>query len=386
MYTKIYRINIRSVNSLLIAILLIYNYVAALLGFSGSAIFIFSCLLILIICFSDRRINKRSIFVIFSICLLLLLSYFKIRDSYYLDDYLKYFIAIGIVSLYLSSRPFEAEKVISYIIGIGFITLPLFLRIDYWNMLPEYQMGLCYSILPIFLCAILGLSLKSILLKVFSIILILKYGFIFAMIAPRGVILNIVVFIVGLVWVWKKRKWIYNLIAVGGALTLLVVSITNIEKLANSIQNVLDSYNISIYAIYKTVFYLKKGNILNGREKIWGKAIEGIKDKWILGNGIGSYEISYGIYTHNIFLQSWWENGIFYLLFILIAMFFMIYMILQIQECIKRYFVLFLFVMSFGMLLFSSTYWMNSALWFSLGLSVVKCGKKAEKIEFAKGH
>lgn len=376
--------DIVSWNSLLTAILLVHNYIAALLGFSGSIICIFSILILSILCVSDRKIDLRIILLILAIILLLLSSYFKVSAGYYLNNYLLNFIVVGFVSLYLSSREFDVNQVISNIVKIGFFTLPFLLRINYWGMLSEYQMGFCYSIFPVFLCAILSFFLKYNILKVFSIVLIIKYGYIFAMIAPRGIILNIGIFIGGLIWVWKKRKWISNALAITSASAILLFAVINLEKLANGIQNLLDSYGISIYAIYKTLYYLKKGSILNGREYLWGDAIEGIKDKWLAGNGIGSYEESFGTYTHNIFLQSWWEGGLLMFLLVMVTMFFTIYMILQMKERMQRYFVLLLFVMSYGILLLSSTYWVNAAFWFSMGLFAVNYKKKTQKYESTK--
>ena len=167
---------------------------------------------------------------------------------------------------------------------------------------------------------------------------------------------------------------------------MLGVVICNISKIFYYINSTLDlKFGIRIYALDKYDFYLKKGDILNGRGVLWKEAVNLIKENPIFGKGIGYFEsqVSTHIYIHNILLQAMCEGGLCSLLPVLFLIFICIGMCLDISDKrAKIEYLFFTWIFSYGviMLFYSSTYWKYAPFWFLCGYVVKKIKKDKLRI------
>jgi O-antigen ligase len=228
-------------------------------------------------------------------------------------------------------------------------------------------MGLSYSILPVFFVAII-LTSDKIVYKALSWIVIIACSIILLDIGSRGAIVSLFMFFSMLYLTKKIRNALFKysfLIALTFSFFLLI---ENIWSILSWFQFTLMKYNISIYALDKTILYYGQDKLLNFRDHLWSSAIDGIKDSFILGNGIGSFQVIHGTYVHNIFLQAVWEGGL--LLFIPFVAVFLISLktIMHSSFTYRNVFLIYLVSLSFFSLMFSSVFWMNQYLWLLIGL------------------
>lgn len=116
----------------------------------------------------------------------------------------------------------------------------------------------------------------------------------------------------------------------------------------------------------------------SGRDILYDRTLDAIKDSPILGEGMGAYLYELGFYPHNIILQVLYETGI-----IGFAIFSMInvnllYRLLKKVRYDNRYtIVLIIFLNTFINLLFSGEYTIHGEFWFVLGvISMLKENRK----------
>ncbi|MBN2770552.1 MAG: O-antigen ligase family protein [Spirochaetes bacterium] len=363
--TKSYSVHL---NSISIALLVSMNFIASMLRISGG-IFIISLSIIAIQFYSRKgiSISLKSILMILYILIIFLFSFLINDNNYYaIDSILKFFI-FGIIPIYLSNCDFDEILVLKLILVIGFISLPFLTTRNYHDIASEYKMGLSYAILPIFFSAII-LASEKYLYKIISWVVIIACVIILIDIGSRGAVVSLFCFIS--VFFFSKLikreflKYASLLLFTG----LFFVLIENIWSVLSWLQFSLMKYDMSIYALDKTILYYGQDKLLNFRDYLWVSAIDGIKDSFLIGNGIGSFQLIHGTYVHNIFLQSIWEGGL--LLFIpVVAVFFISLMtILHNSFSEKNIFLIYLLSLSFFSLLFSSMFWMNQNLWLLIGI------------------
>ena len=124
-------------------------------------------------------------------------------------------------------------------------------------------------------------------------------------------------------------------------------------------ETVLGIFNINIEAISKNLELIEKGNVDNGRNEVFDKAIEGIKEHPFIGNGIGDYAEKYVTYPHNLLLQSWYEGGIIFFLLMLTVFLYSVYILLfdKNVDLNRKYMLILFFSISIVRLMLSYEFW-----------------------------
>lgn len=368
-----------SINSFCIALLLTANYVSGVLRINNSIIVIM--FLIFIIQLSTFQYNKTSIKHIFLISFILFVMVVSVLISRMTNkpiDYLSKFMLFGIIPLFLSTVKYKYETVFKAIIVISILSIPLLIRIDYMSYKGAYRMGFSYALIPIFACSILLLH-YSIKYKIMSIIMLLITIPIIIEVGTRGVLVTLGIFLT-LYSISKYIKYSYLRFLLSTLLILIVYIIfKNILVIFINVQTFLKTYDISIHALDRSIYYYGIGNLFNYRDVLWNYAFIGIKDSLIYGHGIGSFEQVYEGFIHNIFLHSMWEGGFIFFLPILLLFVFSIYKIMKQPHSEKIAFIILLLTTSYFSLMFSSVFWMNQSFWFLTGMFL-----KPKNIELSK--
>lgn len=369
-------IRITKLNSISISLMLIINYIAAVMNINGGIMIIISIIVALQLLANNRISINLSILILIGLVLVcFFISLLIIDNKTYTFDYLSKFIVFGIIPLYLASRKFDKEIVYKTILTISFLTIPLLHLLEYNSYLSENKMGLTYSLLPIFLVAIICIKEKW-KIKIMAIAVIISSGKVFIDISSRGVIVAILLFIIGYFYItWFKgmiKQSIFTLLSI---FATSVIAIRFWEVLLK-IQQLLWAFNVRFYPLDKTISYQMQDKLLNARDVIWENALNGIYDNFFFGQGIGTFEVLYGTYAHNIFLQSFWEGGLFFFVPIIWVMILVLSTIIKNRDEHTSIFLIFLLIISYASLLFSSTMWMNQGLWFLFGLILVKKNKR----------
>lgn len=369
-------IRITKLNSISISLMLIINYIAAVMNINGGIIIIISIIVALQLLANNRISINLSILILIGLILVcFFISLLIIDNKTYTFDYLSKFIVFGIIPLYLASRKFDKAIVYKTILTISFLTIPLLHLLEYNSYLSENKMGLTYSLLPIFLVAIICVKEKW-KIKIMAIAVIISSGKVFIDISSRGVIVAILLFIIGYFYITRFKGTIKQ--SIFTLLSIFATSVIAIRfwEVLLKIQQLLWAFNVRFYPLDKTISYQMQDKLLNARDVIWENALNGIYDNFFFGQGIGTFEVLYGTYSHNIFLQSFWEGGLFFFVPIIWVMVFVLSTIIKNRDEHTSIFLIFLLIISYASLLFSSTMWMNQGLWFLFGLILVKKNKR----------
>ncbi|MDY0016225.1 MAG: O-antigen ligase family protein [Candidatus Delongbacteria bacterium] len=373
------------INSICIGLLISMNFIAGILSVSGGIIIITIGILGLQI-YSQKgvTISFKSALIILFIILYFLISFSVNRDNLYAFDYFLKFLIFGIVPLYMSIIKFETRLVIKYTTIIGLISLPILLMRDYNSLESGYKMGLSYSLLPIIFAAIIQFSYSK-SSKLISILTIIPPMIIMINIGSRGAFVSLFIFLLLLFVTKIKYKSIRYLFLFSISITSFFI-VEYAWTILNWIQFTLMKYDLSIYALDKTVLYYANEKLFNSRDFIWANALKGIKEFSIFGYGIGSYEVIYDIFIHNIFLQSLWEGGLIF--FIPILLIFLKTLSVSLSSSLtdrnKHIFLIYLLSLSYFSLLFSSKFWMNQSFWLLVGLYINNNNKLFPKYNFFK--
>lgn len=241
-------------------------------------------------------------------------------------------------------------------------------------------MSISYYMLPLFISIIMQsffwhkeLKIKYKIFKyIIYFIIFYKYIYFYLVFASRGAIISALVCIFICFIVTRKskiKKMIYFFI---GVLSIIILCFY-MESILNMTNNMLNTFNIYSRTIERTIDLVGEENIGNGRDAIYTNAFNEIQQNFIFGNGIGEFYNTYGTYPHNIFLQSWHEGGIFYMILIMIPIIYSIYIILFCNKTSKekKYILIFLFSISLVRLMISYEYWKDNYFWIYLYIVIL---------------
>ena len=310
--------------------------------------------------------DLKTLFYIFLLVFPTLMLYLFPYDS---EEILRFSIKLSrIAFVVLFWIPFSSQFYSSYMrFGYGMLPIVLFVYINlvhYHKDEPNYKGGKTVE-----LVADLGIFFAG-------CIEILFFG-------SRGAVFAIILF-VGLdrIVYSKERVIINSLFILTAAFAYL-----NIGRIFAFFDVVLNRFHISSYSIMKFERQLERGFAAasSSRNIIYANSIELIKKAPFLGNPI-SVDESGGAYVHNLFLQVAQDMGI-VVMFMLVV--FVLYSIVQIGKKLNsksdRLFVLTLFSISIGRLMFSSTIWRRPEFWM-LVCFVVNIKRIANKHKSNDGH
>ncbi len=371
-----YVIAIKGMNQLIGAILGRTNGIMMI-----SLIFV-SGLLVLHFFISDKNenlnLNKKSLLFVYYIVSVIVV--YKYAYKYGSASYEELFVFV-LIPIYLSFYKIDVEQVLKYLTFLSVLILPfsgMFFKSTATIAFETIGMTASYNTLIFVVAAALHfwyyrknagfLMWVGYLANIYYLIKILTLG-------NRGVFVSIAVFLVLLLLHdtdknGKINKNNYKKVLITLVVGILVIYVVNnFEEILGAIDKWLKSMGMEISAISKNVHKLEQGDITNGRQIITEFTKKGIKEKMLLGNGISTMLHNSGYtmaYPHNIFLQLWYDLGIFVSipLFCLIA-----------KATIKTFFdssiskeysvlLIFLYTLSIPRLCVSSQLWVDISFWF----------------------
>lgn len=294
-------------------------------------------------------------------------------------------------TLYISDVKFEFVKIFRYI-NYFYALFALFIYNDnFWSYPFAERMPMSYYFLPLLLSFFFEIVLdkestikqKCIRIAIYTVFYFPYIRFTLRFMS-RGAILAFLFCVVCTILTYLNKKQRVLLL-----IFLIIVSLIVFAfglDILKFIHNILNELNIYIEFIEKNIRLLESNSLGNGRDVIYKNAIQGIINSPFIGNGIGDFQIMYGIYPHNFILQMIYESGLFYTIFISSPIFYAFFKILfnSNNDIEFKCFYLFIFSLTIIRLLLSFEYWLDLFFWFCLFVSLVflikefKC-KKARK-------
>lgn len=269
----------------------------------------------------DLNLNKKALLVVYYIASVILVYKYAYRHSTISYTEL---LVYCFIPIYVSFYKIDVEKVLKCM--MFFSVLIITVSNDFFKSVSAgYEtigMSATYNVLPF----IIATAIHFIYYRVkASFWLWLAYGiniyYLLKVIylGNRGPIITLIVFVL-LVIMHKQNpdgtirkspgKTVFITLTVG-IVSILVVN--NIESIILTVHSWLKSMNIELAFITKSVTKINQGDLSNGRSNLFNFVIQGIKEHYLVGNGIGS--ITYNslgryVYPHNLFLQMWYDLGI----------------------------------------------------------------------------
>lgn len=378
MKTKGY-ISKQKLNAFLFAILLTVSQINSLITSLLPVSFGLVIPIILVIYFVAlilNRVVKFSVVIfVFYFFLFLLLFYTSLAFSItsIVLDYFINFLLVFSIAYYLLLCKINIKSLFMYINNISLICSPISVMMVLTNYGdPELRLGVSYSLLPAYLVVItLFIEKSNSVTRGIALINIFIWGYFYFYFGNRGAILCIALYIFFyLIWINKMK--ISNKIFLGVlCVPILTFIVNNFQILLVSLNTFLTQRGIYIFFIQKTVYFLTRGDLGNGRADLYGDAMEKIFLRPILGNGIGTFEEQFGLYTHNLILQILVEGGfIYFTLFILIIAIFIMELLSKSIKYDEKKLLLILAFAGVLPLMFSKVYWTTNCFWLFIGFSL----------------
>lgn len=374
--------NYIDINSLLIAMLLIINYIVGVLNIIISLPNLLTILCIIIFIFTIIRnkfmIKKKHIlfFLITGVQVILTLLIYNMNSNFQIKFILGYLLN-SILIVYVVSFNYNFNKICKYISVIFTILIWSLLFFKPQSYDPGSMMGRSYSILPFFLASIYYLSgyvkdkkINKIIIFTSNIIYIISmYKFL-----TRGVVLSITVYLY-LLYIFnilsssKNFKKVFFILV---SSIIIVIVFLNFTTIITEMNSFLLNNNIKIKFLNKMVILLDENNLDNGRFLLYKISWNSFKKNPILGNGIGALDRLHGInYDHSLILQLLNEGGIiFFIIHISIIIKGLIIILKKFnEESNISHFLLLLLCNSLIRLSVSSTFWLDQGYWMFLYIS-----------------
>lgn len=326
---------------------------------------------------NDLNLDKKALlFVYYIVSVIIVYKYAYRKTTLEYEEALTYIL----IPIYLSFYKVDVEKLLKYMTFISALILPFSREI--FNIGGYYYetigMSTTYNMLPFVVATILhfwyyrknsGLLMWiGYLINVYYLYQILVYG-------NRGPMIALMALAV-LIWLHKfnsegkmKENRARTMVITAIVGFAVIWGVYNFEEILMSLHSWLRSMNIEIAALTKSIQKLDAGDLSNGRNAIFEFTFRGIRENPFLGNGIASmfHRSFYTIaYPHNLFLQFWYDLGIFVSIPLLL---------LTVRAIIKTIFktpltknyatvLILLFTVSIPRLCYSAEFWTNIPFWF----------------------
>ncbi len=327
----------------------------------------------------DLNLNKKALLLVYYVLGIILVYKYAFRHSSFTYSYA---LVYCFFPIYLSFYKVNVEKILKWMMFFSVLLIPVsgsfFSKGGYYY--ETIGMSTTYNVLPFVVAALLhfwyyrknaGFFVRiGYMINVYYLFMVLVYG-------NRGPLISLIV--LGILIILHKfkdddtlNKHTTRTIAV----TVLVgagvlYAVDNFEIILTAVDKFLKSMGITISAIAKTIHKLEEGNLSNGRDVIFDFTREGIKSHFWVGNGISTMFYNSGYryaYPHNLFLQLWYDLGI----FVPIPMLWIIWKATKTTffkaPISKSYatIMILLFTLSIPRLCYSEEFWTNIPFWFLL--------------------
>lgn len=331
----------------------------------------------------ELNLNKKALLFVYYIFSVIVVYKYAFR---YTTFSYQYALVYCFIPVYLSFYKVNVEKILKYMTFFSVLVLPV--SGDFFKNTGFYYetigMSSTYNILPFVIAAALHfwyyrknagfLMWIGYAINIYYLIQVVVYG-------NRGPMVSLIVF--GVLLLLHKfnsegemnkntTKTMIITLFVGAA---IVFVINNFEELLYGLYNGLKSMDIEISALTKSVQKLDAGDLSNGRDTVFDFAKNGIKEHYLVGNGIATtyYNSYYTIaYPHNLFLQLWYDLGV----IVSIPMFYLVgksAYITAFKSSLKKdnvVIMILLFVLSIPRLCYSAEFWTTIPFWMLLSYAI----------------
>lgn len=363
----------QKVNSVLVSLFLSLTCVASMVNIFAHipymSAFIALILSVIVFIFNKKiLLSMRSLMA--HILLILLLTVSLVCNGTSCIIYICQYIVFGSVALVLANVSLNSKVVINFSLYIYAVyVLSFFCLGQYtYDVSSNAQMGLAYSLLPAILFSFSLLIFPRLICGrryigfVLSLVTLLSSLYIILfMTVTRGAILASFLGCIFLIFMRlqsrKKRIFAFSLTI------LLIIVLFGFKDVVIDLI-VEHSRNSEISALKKLVLMADAGDVGNGRDELYMQALLLIRQKPILGYGVGYFESISGGYVHQIFLQLMCEVGILGMFIFLIPLFINIRQSILLGKyptCIMCVTVMSVVLI---MLQFSNVYWYSYIFWF----------------------
>ncbi len=306
---------------------------------------------------------------------------FKVVGADISWDYIISFLTMGVSAIYLGSLRFSLNKFIYYgvlvsminLISLGFIPFT-----QYFGETINY-MKFGYGILPTVLFLTIYV-LRSIQIKLLSIILLLASVLMMIIFGARGATVAFIFFVIFYIYLGGVPNKVKLFFTIFIGLFLLFFM-----PLLDRLMELVDYYEFSTYSIEK-IFklflddYTTLSSSSSGRDMIYTTAFNRIFENPFFGSPFNSCYFDTGVeYYHNFFLDLVVNLGFIFTGFLL---FFLGYQVLRLRKYKRDYLYevfLVLFTLSIIRLMLSSNFWQRPEFWFLLSFLITQRSKVEEK-------
>lgn len=390
-----------SINYLLLSIMVCTPMISSIVRINNTIPVMFSIIVIVIVTLNlNELLNSRNyippFIYLFIFMTLIILNLFITGLNNYNIKRILYFILYGVFTctifytFFVSIKNFDFFKLNRYIIFVYAILSLFIFQVNYGAFYYRDRMAISYNMLPVYIALFYDLildpnrNIKYILLKIVIFVLVFfPYFNFFLKYLSRGAFISIVFCIFITCLLFQNRK--NQLIIIFFSVVILIIGLFFAYDLLKFLQEFLDYFNLSFSFVDRSIELIKSNNIDNGRNAIYLNAINGILKHPILGNGIGHFEYIYDTYPHNFILQSWYEGGLFYMIFLCFPIFYSFIRIVFFDDINIniRFLYIFIFSISIIRLMISYEYWLDLFFWLVLLISILIIQKDIKKISLS---
>ena len=324
----------------------------------------------------DLNLNKKALLFVYYIVSVIVV--YKYAYRYSTIQYIE-FLVYCFIPIYISFYKVDVEKILKYM--MLFSVLVISISNDFFKSVSAgYEtigMSTTYNVLPFVIAAAIHFIYYR---KKAGFWLWIGYGiniyylFKVILLGNRGPIISLIVFALAVIIHRTNKdgtirktpvKTMFITLSIG-IVTILLIN--NIESVILYVYRCLQSMDIELAFVSKSVAKLQRGDLSNGRSALYTFVIQSIKEHYLVGNGIASiYYNSHGshVYPHNLFLQMWYDVGI-------IVSFPLFYLV---AKTVKKTFfefsiskdvmaiLMLLFSLSIPRLCYSSEFWRTTTFW-----------------------
>lgn len=377
--------------ALIIAMAFLFNAVClaanlimpSFVGFGD--IFIILLLLVgLFLCFPVMKINRNIFFLCGTILVIMLVSYFYYKQAPEIFSLLQNYIVWGIGISVILMQPYQLKTTLNAacITSCFIIVLDLVLNYDihYESMTWTYSVFPCLSTMIVHFVYFRFETFKKKMLYIPGLILLFK----FVLNANRGGLFSLafLVYFILLAKVDKENQYTQKRTVLAVVLLLVIfIFAVNFDVIISMAYDLTRKIGLDIDAVNKMYRLLLSDNALNNRDALYEYAWNGFLHSPVWGNGIGSFSVNHGGWTHNLFLQILYEGGIILFLLIFMPLAKILMFALGDNHIHKEEYALFvlLFSSSIPRLLFSTELWNTQSFWMLLVFGLLLINKYKEK-------
>lgn len=326
------------------------------------------------------RITRSAIFLffipLFSILVKLPFEYIVIGEGSDVGiQFLVGFLTIGVAGILFGTVRFPVAYFFKVANKVAWIN---FLLIGYIPFTPLYgvsdlsinYMKFGYAMLPIVLIAYSNIvrghtSIAQWGLFLCSLLSMIVFG-------ARGALLTFVLFFLVSFLFLNRVKFVWKLLLSLG----IFLGIFALPNLLTQIIPILDQYGISSYSISKYSELLSGSNVMDtssGRNFLYEYAYLRISEHPLLGNPFNSCYVDTGgdfYYYHNIFLDLLVNYGVFITGILILLLIYVVWGVFTRGTLDEKYLISILFLVPFGRLMVSSSFWLRPEFWLFLSYSI----------------